>query len=104
VLPTDEDLGSRAQLESWLRETVTTGHHVSGTCKMGPASDPLAVVDAQTRVHGVDGLRVADLSIAPTIPRANTNATAIMIGERVSDFLLGAHTPVRDESASTQAF
>ena len=70
-----------------LRE-VTTPTTSAGTCKMGPASDPLAVVDQQGRVHGLEGLRVADASIMPDCVRANTNATAMMIGERIADLLL----------------
>ena len=54
---------------------------------MGPASDPLAVVDQYGRVHGLENLRIADASIMPDCIRANTNATTIMIGERVADFL-----------------
>ena len=66
---------------------IGTSHHISGTCKMGPASDPLAVVDQHGRVHGLENLRVADASIMPDCIRANTNATTIMIGERMADFL-----------------
>ena len=64
-----------------------TSHHISGTCKMGPASDPMAVVNQYGRVHGLEDLRVADASIMPDCIRANTNATTIMIGERVADFI-----------------
>ncbi len=70
----------------WARNTATTIYHPTGTCKMG--SDNRAVVDARLRVYGVEGLRVADASIMPTIVSGNTNAPAIMIGERVSDFIL----------------
>ena len=62
-------------------------HHGVGTCKMGPESDPMAVVGSDLRVHGVDNLYVADASIMPTIPHANTNVTSIMIGERLSDII-----------------
>jgi choline dehydrogenase-like flavoprotein len=54
---------------------------------MGPPDDPLAVVDQHGRVHGLTGLRVADASIMPDLPRANTNLTAIMIGERIADWI-----------------
>ena len=54
---------------------VTTSHHISGTCKMGPASDPMAVVDQYGRLHGLDGLRVADAAIMLGCIRANTNVT-----------------------------
>ena len=56
---------------------------------MGPASDPMAVVDNNLKVHGIDNLYVADASIMPTIPHANTNVTSIMIGERLSDVVKG---------------
>ena len=80
-------LASDDALDSWLRRTCGTSRHVSGTCKMGPADDPQAVVDQFCRVRGLEGLRVADPSILPNVTRANTNATAIMIGERVADWL-----------------
>ena len=66
---------------------MLTQHHSSGTCKMGPNSDPLAVVDQRCRVHGIEGLRVVDASVMPDVVRSNTNATTIMIAERVSDWL-----------------
>ena len=87
VAPTDRDLVSDDALDAWMLRQVKTAQHTSGTCKMGPASDPLAVVDQYGRVHGVEGLRVADLSICPNVVRANTNATAIMIGERVAGWV-----------------
>ena len=64
-----------------------TQHHISGTCKMGPSSDPMAVVDQFCHLHGVEGLRVVDASVMPDVIRANTNATTIMIGERVADWI-----------------
>ena len=87
TVPTDEDLASDDSLDTWLLRTVGTSYHVSGTCKMGPASDPMAVVDQCCRVHGLEGLRVVDASIMPDVVRANTNATAIMIGERAADLI-----------------
>ena len=66
---------------------VGTSHHVSCTCKMGPDSDPMAVVNQHGQVRGLDNLWIADASIMPDCIRANTNATTIMIGERVAEFL-----------------
>ena len=87
IEPLDPDLESDDALDAWLMREATTGQHISCTCKMGPASDPMAVVDETGRVHGIDGLRVADASIMPNCIRANTNVTTMMIGERVSDFI-----------------
>ena len=87
VQPTDADLASDDALDAWLRREATTGQHISCTCKMGPASDPMAVVDQHGRVHGLEALRVVDASIMPNCVRANTNVTTMMIGERVSDFM-----------------
>jgi choline dehydrogenase-like flavoprotein len=87
IEPTDADLASDEALEAWLRREVTTSQHISCTCKMGPASDPLAVVDQFGRVHGLDNLRVVDASIMPDCVRANTNVTTMMIGERIADFI-----------------
>jgi choline dehydrogenase len=84
---TDELMASDEQLEGLLRMTIGTTFHPVGTAKMGPASDPEAVVDPECRVRGVEGLRVVDASIMPTIPRANTNLTCIMIGERAADLI-----------------
>ena len=87
VIPTDDDLVSDDTLNDWLRRNSGTSHHISGTCKMGPDSDPMTVVDQYLKVKGVEGLRVADASIMPDCIRANTNATTIMIGEKVSDLI-----------------
>ena len=72
-------------LTHYLRSTLFSSYHPVGTCRMG--SDAMAVVDAQLRVHGVPGLRVADASIAPTMPASNTNAFAIVVGEKCADLL-----------------
>jgi choline dehydrogenase len=85
--PTEQDLSSDEMLDAWLLANVTTQHHSSGTCKMGPASDAMAVVDQYCRVHGLEGLRVVDASVMPDVIRANTNATTIMIAERVADWV-----------------
>jgi choline dehydrogenase len=69
----------------YARDTAITYHHQAGTCKMG--TDEAAVVDPLLRVHGIEGLRVADASVMPTVTTGNTNAPSIMIGERVAEFL-----------------
>ncbi|MCH8988108.1 MAG: mycofactocin system GMC family oxidoreductase MftG [Chloroflexi bacterium] len=89
IAPTEEEVGSDALLDSWIAGNLSIAGHTCGTCRMGPASDPDAVVDQWCRVRGVDGLRVIDASVMPEIPRANTNATAIMIAERASDLIIG---------------
>ena len=85
--PPDSALQSDESLDKWLLKEVTTGQHLTGTCKMGPISDPMAVVDEYLNVHGVNGLSIADASIMPNTVRANTNATIIMIGERMAQFI-----------------
>ena len=85
--PADDVLASDDAMDEWMLGTVGTMHHISGTCKMGPASDEYAVVDQRLRVHGVEGLRVADCSIMPDCVRANTNVTAMMIGERLAELI-----------------
>lgn len=87
ISPDDTVIESDSALDAWMRREVTHTNHLAGTCKMGPAADPLAVVDQRGRVHGVDGLRVADCSIMPDCVRANTNATAMMIGERMAELI-----------------
>jgi choline dehydrogenase len=77
-----------AGLLDWVRNTATTIFHPTGTCRMGPDGDAGAVLDARLRVRGVDGLSVADCSIMPEIVSGNTNAPAIMIGEKASDMVL----------------
>jgi choline dehydrogenase len=83
------EVQSDDEILAWARANGTTVYHMIGTAKMGPASDSMAVVDHQLRVHGVSGLRVADASIMPTMPSGNTNAPAIMIGERAADWIRG---------------
>ena len=75
------------QLEAHIRASLATTYHPVGTCKMGPARDPMAVVDARLKVHGIDGLRVADASIMPNLIGGNTAAPSMMIGERVAAFI-----------------
>lgn len=87
IEPLDSDLESDDALDEWLDREVSTGQHLAGTCKMGPSSDPMAVVDQFGKVHGLEGLRVADASVMPNVVRANTNVTTMMTGERVADFI-----------------
>ena len=87
LTPTYEDLESEEALDEWLKRNVTTSQHLAGTCKMGPESDPMAVVDQFCRVRGLESLWVADTSVMPNVVRANTNTTAIAIAERVADWV-----------------
>ena len=89
VLP-GPDRTTDDEILDWVKPAAETTYHPVGTCKMG--SDPMAVVDAQLRVHGIAGLRVADASIMPTLTSGNTNAPSIMIGEKVADMVLNATT------------
>ncbi|OYX65222.1 MAG: hypothetical protein B7Y88_09595 [Sphingomonadales bacterium 32-64-17] len=77
------------QFDAYIRETGYTVHHPVGTCKMGAADDPGAVVDPQLRLRGIAGLRVADASVMPSVIGGNTNAPCVMIGEKCADFVLG---------------
>lgn len=81
------------ELDDFLREHVESAYHPCGTCRMGRASDPLAVVDPECRVIGVEGLRVADSSIFPQVTNGNLNGPSIMTGEKAADHILG-RTPL----------
>jgi choline dehydrogenase len=85
--PSDSELESDDFLDEWMLRTTVNTTYISGTCKMGPASDANAVVDQNCRVHGLENIRVADASIMPNVVRANTNSTTIMIGERVAEWI-----------------
>jgi choline dehydrogenase len=84
------EISGRAALERWADRTVAHYYHPVGTCKMGPATDPMAVVDPRGKLHGIEGCYVADCSIMPVIPRANTNIPAAVVGERIASWLVGA--------------
>lgn len=92
VTPVNTDVATDDALDDWLMQTVRTSHHSGGTCRMGPESDPTSVVDQRGRVHGIDNLTVADASIMPQLVRANTNATTMMIGERIAAFAREDHS------------
>ena len=83
------DVRSDDELLGYAREYGSTAYHLIGTARMGPATDPTAVVDDQLRVHGMQGLRVADASIMPSMPSANTYATTMMIAEKAADMIRG---------------
>ena len=89
-----EDVETDEAIRKAIRQRADTVYHPVGTCRMG--QDELAVVDAELRVHGIQGLRVVDASIMPNIVSGNTNAPTIMIGEKASDMILGL------QSATTQ--
>jgi choline dehydrogenase len=76
-----------AEIANWVDANVVHYYHPVGTCKMGPATDPEAVVDPRGKVHGFDGLYVADASIIPVVPRANTNIPVAVVGERIGRWL-----------------
>jgi choline dehydrogenase len=84
-----ENVVTDADLEKYVRANGAITQHAVGTCKMGVDADPAAVVDAQLRVRGIEGLRVVDASIMPDVPGGNTNAPAIMIAEKGADMIRG---------------
>ena len=85
----DPKLERDDEILDYVRQMASTVFHLMGSCRMGPADDPAAVVGPDLKVRGVEGLRIADASIMPTMPSANTNATTYMIAEKASDLILG---------------
>ena len=85
--PSDDHIANEDSLNDWILRNATTGQHISGTCKMGPDSDELAVVNQSGDVRGLENLKVIDASIMPDCIRANTNATTMMIAERMLDLI-----------------
>ena len=82
------DVESDEDIENWIRENSETAYHPIGTCRMGPSSTAAkSVVDEKLKVHGLDGLRIADASIFPTMPSGNTNAPSIMVGEKCAELI-----------------
>lgn len=86
ILP-GPDVQTDDEMDEFVSQNAVTAYHPCGTCKMG--TDPMAVVDPETRVHGIDGLHVIDSSIMPFVPNGNLNAPTIMIGEKGADHVLG---------------
>ena len=80
---------SDAQIDEFVRSKVESAYHPSCSCKMGSSEDPMAVVDAQARVHGLEGLRIVDSSIMPSITTGNLNAPTIMLAEKAADHIIG---------------
>jgi len=91
------DIQTDEEIDRFVRSSVESAYHPSCSCKMG--EDAMAVVDSETKVHGIDGLRVVDSSIFPTIPNGNLNSPTIMLAERAADLILG-NTPLKAEIAS----
>jgi choline dehydrogenase-like flavoprotein len=89
------DAQTDAQIEQFVRHHADTIYHPVGTCRMGPDPAQGAVVDARLRVHGVDGLRVVDASVMPSVVGGNTNAPVIMMGEKAVDMIRQEHPPRR---------
>ena len=97
-----DELSDDRAIDAWLMETIGDTGHVCGTCRMGAPDDPRSVVDPEGRVLGVDGLRVADASVFPSVPRANTNLPTIEVAERLSD-LIRSHPPARQPAEAISA-
>jgi choline dehydrogenase len=84
-----KDVQSDEQIDAWIRKHAETIYHPVGTCKMGADGDEMAVVDGELKVRGIEGLRVVDASVMPTLVGGNTNAPTIMIAEKISDVIRG---------------
>jgi choline dehydrogenase len=78
-----------AEIDAFVRARAESAYHASGTCKMGPDGDPSAVVDGECRVYGVEGLRVVDAGVMPSLVSGNTNAPTIMLAEKTADLIRG---------------
>ena len=83
------EVRSDAEIDAFVRAKAESAYHPCGSCKMGPESDRGAVVDGECRVHGIEGLRVVDASIMPSIPSCNLNAPTIMLAEKAADLIRG---------------
>lgn len=87
-------LADDSAIDRWLLETIGDTGHICGTCRMGAPDDPRTVVDPAGRVLGVEGLWVADASVFPEVPRANTNLPTIAAAERLADLMTGRTNPI----------
>ena len=83
------DITADDAIDAFVRERAESAYHPSCSCRMGDAGDPMAVVDPEARVIGLEGLRVVDSSIMPSVTTGNLNAPTIMLGEKVSDHIRG---------------
>jgi hypothetical protein len=83
------EVQSDAQIDAWIRTNADTVYHPTSSCRMGPDTDPMAVLDPQCRVRGVKGLRVVDASSLPKVPSGNTAAPVYMLAERIADVMRG---------------
>ena len=92
------DVTTDGEIHAWLRANTDTSYHPVGTCRMGRTGDPMAVVDEQCRVAGIEGLRVVDASIMPDVVSGNTNAPTIMIAEKAADMIRGNPPLPRSEA------
>ncbi|MGN5478390.1 GMC oxidoreductase [Cupriavidus basilensis] len=88
MTPAADMLRSEDRLADYARSSVSGTGHISGTCRMGAARDPFAVVDSHGQLHGMHGLYVADASIMPSVPSANTHLPTIMVAEKIAHHLL----------------
>ena len=95
-----EAVQTDAEIDAWIRKTAETIYHPVGSCRMGVAGDPMAVVDAECRVQGLSGLRVVDASVMPTLVGGNTNAPTIMIAEKISDAIRGRPALAPEDAAA----
>jgi choline dehydrogenase len=87
------EVSGRQAIGRFLDHAAVHYYHPAGSCKMGPASDPDSVVDSEGRVHGIEGLYVADASLMPAVTSGNTNMPTTVIGERIARTLLGSAQP-----------
>jgi 5-(hydroxymethyl)furfural/furfural oxidase len=99
----EQVISDEEAMVDWIRRGVQGDWHACGTCRMGAEDDRMAVVDPVARVYGIEGLRVVDASIMPTVPCANTNITTIMIGEKIADSILNGPTGSRHSTVDRRS-